>query len=139
MKRRSGGRPFLCFLAVLLLASLPLFAGDEFLDALEKELNNLDNALMKLETLSAGQKSELESLSVQVNLLQNQLKDSETELTNLKTQSVRLEALWTGYEDSLKQSEKEINRLKVGNGLLIGGIVVTLCLSLFAVIYIAIK
>lgn len=134
-----GGRPFLCFLAVLLLASLPLFAGDEFLDALEKELNNLDNALMKLESLSEGQRSELQNLSVQVNLLQTQLKDSQNQVAILKTQSQMLESQWEGLKNSLKESDRELTGLKVKNWILVGGISITLVLSLVAVIFVSAK
>ena len=41
--------------------------------------------------------------------------------------------------DGTDELENAIGEARGSNGLLIGGIVVTLCLSLFAVIYIAIK
>ena len=143
----SGGKRLLLLLSVLFLALLPLYCSeDDFLTELEKELTTLDNSLMKLESLSEGQRSELENLSAlqldlqgQVSLLQTQLKDSQNQVTILKTQSEKLGSQLEDLEASLKQSEKEMNGLRIRNWLLVGGIGITFALSLVAVIFVAAK
>ena len=121
------------------MALSPAFCSDDFLTELEKELNNLDNALMRLSMESQEQKSELLNLSDLSMRLQNQLTDSQKEVISLREQSQTLKSQWEGLESSLRKSEIEMRSLRVKNWLLIGGISVTLVLSLVAVITVATK
>ena len=143
----SGGKRYLALALVLFLALLPIFCSDgDFLTELETELGNLENSLIKLSTISQEQKTELKNLQslqwelkTQVITLGNQLEESESQMQDLKEQSEKLKTQWEDLESSLKKSESDVSRLMVWNKILIGGICVTLAVSVVAVIVVAVK
>ena len=136
----SGGKRLSLLVLVLFLALLPVFSSEEeFLTELEKELVTLENSLIKLSMASQEQKSELTNLLNYQTELRNQLNESQEQVTELKNQSEKLKNQWDGLLTSLEKNEKELASLRLGNKLLIGGICVTLVVSVVAIVIVAIK
>jgi len=136
----SGGKRLSLLVLVLFLALLPVFSSEEeFLTELEKELVTLENSLIKLSMASQEQKSELTNLLNYQTELRNQLNESQEQVTELKNQSEKLKNQWDGLLTSLEKNEKELASLRLSNKLLIGGICVTLGVSIVAIIIVAVR